>query len=97
VGHYERNLSIDTKVPARPDSLYGVSKTFGDNLASFYFDRFGIESVRRRIGTSIPGHKDRRHRTGRPQRPRCQVSGGYLLQVGALRRRPAVKPFFKAG
>jgi len=61
VGYYERNTTIDTKVPTRPDSLYGVSKTFGENLASFYFDKFGIESVCLRIGTSIPEPKDRRH------------------------------------
>jgi uronate dehydrogenase len=61
VGYYERNTTIDTKVPTRPDSLYGVSKTFGENLASFYFDKFGIESVCLRIGTSIPEPQDRRH------------------------------------
>lgn len=61
IGYYERNQTIDTKVPTRPDSLYGVSKTFGENLASFYFDKFGIESVCLRIGTSIPEPKDRRH------------------------------------
>lgn len=61
VGYYERTQTIDTKVPTRPDSLYGVSKTFGENLASFYFDKFGIESVCLRIGTSIPEPLDRRH------------------------------------
>jgi uronate dehydrogenase len=61
VGYYERNHTIDTKAPTRPDSLYGVSKTFAENLASFYFDKFGIESVCLRIGTSIPEPLDRRH------------------------------------
>lgn len=61
IGYYERTQTIGTKVPARPDSLYGVSKTFGENLASFYFDKFGIESVCLRIGTSIAEPKDRRH------------------------------------
>ena len=61
VGYYERNHTIDTRVPTRPDSLYGVSKTFGENLASFYHDKFGIESVCLRIGTSIPEPLDRRH------------------------------------
>lgn len=61
IGFYERTQTIDTKVPTKPDSLYGVSKTFGENLASFYFDKFGIESVCLRIGTSIPEPKDRRH------------------------------------
>jgi uronate dehydrogenase len=61
VGYYERNHTIDAKVPTRPDSLYGVSKTFGENLASYYFDQFGIESVCLRIGSCFPEPTDRRH------------------------------------
>ena len=61
IGYYERNQTIDARVPTKPDSLYGVSKTFGENLASLYFDKFGIESVCLRIGSSIPEPKDRRH------------------------------------
>ena len=60
-GYYERNQTIDATVPTRPDSLYGVSKTFGENLAKLYFDKFGIESVVLRIGTCIPEPVDRRH------------------------------------
>lgn len=61
VGYYERNHTVDAKVPTRPDSLYGVSKTFGENLASYYFDKFGIESVCLRIGSCFPEPTDRRH------------------------------------
>jgi uronate dehydrogenase len=61
VGYYERNHTIDAKVPTRPDSLYGVSKTFGENLASYYFDKFGIESVCLRIGSCLLEPTDRRH------------------------------------
>lgn len=61
VGYYERNHIIDAKVPTRPDSLYGVTKTFGENLASYYFDKFGIESVCLRIGSCYPEPADRRH------------------------------------
>ncbi len=61
VGYYERNHTIDAKVPTRPDTLYGVSKTFGENLASLYFDKFGIESVCLRIGSCFPEPADRRH------------------------------------
>jgi uronate dehydrogenase len=61
VGYYERTHTIDTRVPTKPDSLYGVSKTFGENLASMYFDKFGIESVCLRIGTCIAEPVDRRH------------------------------------
>ena len=36
------------------------SKAFGENLAQFYFDRYGIETVSLRIGSSFAEPKDRR-------------------------------------
>ena len=44
----------------RPDGHYGLSKAFGENLSRFYFDRYGIETVCLRIGSSFPAPKDRR-------------------------------------
>jgi uronate dehydrogenase len=44
----------------RPDGLYGLSKAFGENLAQFYFDRYGLESVCVRIGSSFAEPRDRR-------------------------------------
>jgi uronate dehydrogenase len=38
--------------PFRPDSLYGVSKAFGETLARLYFDKFGIECLAIRICTA---------------------------------------------
>ncbi|MFD8749397.1 NAD-dependent epimerase/dehydratase family protein [Kitasatospora sp. NPDC059577] len=35
----------------RPDTYYGLSKCFGENLASLYADRHGIETVSLRIGS----------------------------------------------
>jgi uronate dehydrogenase len=61
IGYYERNQTVDASMPTRPDSLYGVSKTFGENLSRYYFDKFGIESVCLRIGSSFPKPTDRRH------------------------------------
>ena len=61
IGYYERNQTIDAGVPTRPDSLYGVSKTFVENLSRYYFDKFGIESVCVRIGSCFPKPLDRRH------------------------------------
>lgn len=61
VGFHERNTTIDASAPTRPDSLYGVSKTFGENLSRYYFDKFGIESVCLRIGSCFPEPTDRRH------------------------------------
>ena len=61
IGYYERTETIDGTAPTRPDSLYGVSKTFVENLGRYYFDKFGIESVNIRIGSCFPEPTDRRH------------------------------------
>ncbi|MCR6497541.1 NAD(P)-dependent oxidoreductase [Shinella sp. CPCC 101442] len=61
IGYYERTETIDGTVPTRPDSLYGVSKTFVENLGRYYFDKFGIETVSIRIGSCFPEPTDRRH------------------------------------
>ena len=61
VGFHPREHTIDASAPTRPDSLYGVSKTFGENLSRYYFDKFGIESVCMRIGSCFPKPVDRRH------------------------------------
>ncbi len=39
----------DTRVMHRPDTFYGLSKTFVEDLASLYWDKFGVESVCLRI------------------------------------------------
>ena len=59
-GFYRQDQVIDTAAPVRPDGLYGVSKAFGESLSRFYFDRYGIETVCLRIGSSFPEPRDRR-------------------------------------
>jgi uronate dehydrogenase len=58
IGFYRQDQRIDADVPLRPDTNYGVSKAFGEQLARFYFDRYGIESVCLRIGSSFPEPRD---------------------------------------
>ena len=60
IGFHPRNRVIDADDPPRPDSFYGVSKAFGEDLSRFYFDRYGIETVCLRIGSCFPEPKDRR-------------------------------------
>jgi len=60
IGFYEQSETIDDRVPHRPDGYYGLSKSFGENLAQFYFDRYGIETVSIRIGSSFPEPANRR-------------------------------------
>ncbi len=50
----------DTRVPHRPDSFYGLTKTFTEDLASLYWDKFGVESVMLRICSCFPEPRDRR-------------------------------------
>jgi len=60
IGFYRQGERIDANVPLRPDGYYGASKAFGEQLSRFYFDRYGIETVCLRIGSSFTQAKDRR-------------------------------------
>ncbi|MER5180622.1 NAD(P)-dependent oxidoreductase [Streptomyces sp. NPDC002896] len=42
-------IPIDT--PRRPDTFYGLSKSFAEDLAQFYWDKHGLETVSVRIGS----------------------------------------------
>jgi uronate dehydrogenase len=59
-GFYRQDEKIDARVPRRPDGYYGLSKSFGEDTAQFYFDRYGIETVSIRIGSAFLEPKDRR-------------------------------------
>lgn len=59
-GFYSQGETIDADAPPRPDSLYGLSKAFGEDLSRFYFERYGIETACVRIGSSFPEPADRR-------------------------------------
>lgn len=43
-------LALDA--PFRADSLYGLSKVWGEAMARMYWDKYGIESISVRIGTA---------------------------------------------
>jgi len=59
-GFYSQGETITPLAPKRPDGYYGLSKAFGEDLAQFYFDRHGLETVSLRIGSSFPAPVDRR-------------------------------------
>ncbi|MFF5972787.1 NAD-dependent epimerase/dehydratase family protein [Streptomyces sp. NPDC012769] len=48
----EPPVPVDT--PHRPDTFYGLSKAFGEDLAQFYWDKHGVETVSVRIGSCFP-------------------------------------------
>ena len=60
IGYHKQDTRLDGLSMTRPDSLYGVSKVFGESMASMYFDKFGIETASIRIGSTFP--EPRSHR-----------------------------------
>ena len=60
IGYHTRETRLDADSPTRPDSLYGVSKVYGEAVARLYYDKFGIESLLLRIGSCFPEPKDLR-------------------------------------
>lgn len=60
IGFYKQDEHIDAHAARRPDGYYGLSKSFGEDMAQFYFDRWGIETVSIRIGSSFPEPLNRR-------------------------------------
>lgn len=51
IGFLPRGAHIDADTPVRPDSWYGMSKAFGEVLAAFFCDKFGMNIVSIRIGS----------------------------------------------
>ncbi|MFF1285160.1 NAD-dependent epimerase/dehydratase family protein [Streptomyces sp. NPDC058299] len=45
---------IPVATPRRPDTFYGLSKCFGEDLAQLYWDKHGLETVSVRIGSCFP-------------------------------------------
>lgn len=60
IGFHKQGEMLDANSPRRPDGYYGLSKSYGEDLSRFYFDRYGIETACLRIGSSFPEPKDRR-------------------------------------
>jgi uronate dehydrogenase len=60
IGFHSVQTKLDGKSEQRPDSIYGLSKCFGEDLATYYHDKFGVETVSIRIGSSFPEPRDRR-------------------------------------
>ena len=49
-GFYEKEGKVSApELAVRPDSMYGVSKAYGEALGRFYFDQYGIGSYNLRI------------------------------------------------
>jgi uronate dehydrogenase len=53
VGFYPRGQRLDASVPCRPDSRYGLSKCWGEDVGSLYADKYGVKSLHIRIGNAL--------------------------------------------
>jgi uronate dehydrogenase len=49
-GFYPRSRRVGPDDPVRPDTLYGVTKVFGEALGRLYADKFDLEVICLRIG-----------------------------------------------
>lgn len=59
-GFYRRDEKIDHRVYPKPDSRYGLSKVFGEQLGSLYADKYGMEVFCMRIGNVNVAPADKR-------------------------------------
>ncbi len=50
MGFYKRTDRIDHTTYPKPDGRYGLSKMFGEGVASLYADKYGVSSLCIRIG-----------------------------------------------
>ncbi|MES0826971.1 NAD-dependent epimerase/dehydratase family protein [Ruegeria sp. SCP11] len=60
IGYHPVTKRLDANSVPRPDGLYGVSKVFGEALATMYFDKLGQETAIVRIGSCYAKPKDHR-------------------------------------
>ena len=60
IGMHARANTIDDHCEPRPDTRYGLSKAFGEDLGRLYAYKFGIRSMNIRIGSCFPKPFDAR-------------------------------------
>jgi uronate dehydrogenase len=60
VGLYRRTEKLDHHVTPRPDGRYGLSKAFGEDLASLYAYKHGIRAFCMRIGSCFGNPSNQR-------------------------------------
>jgi len=61
IGFHRRTTKLNETSTKRPDSHYGLSKAFGEDLSRLYADKFNIKSMCIRIGSCLKIPEDRRH------------------------------------
>jgi uronate dehydrogenase len=60
VGMYPAGRRLEVTSPLRPDSLYALTKAFGEDTAAYYAYKYGIRGFCMRIGSFTERPKNRR-------------------------------------
>ncbi len=60
IGFHERTERLDRDCSLMPDSLYGLSKAYGELLGTLYWQKHQVETVFVRIGSCLPEPIDQR-------------------------------------
>jgi len=60
IGMHDRATTLDHTCEARPDTRYGLSKAFGEDLGRLYAYKHGIRCLNMRIGSCFPKPFDER-------------------------------------
>ena len=60
IGFWKRTDKIDHTAVCKPDSRYGLSKAFGEDVSRFYAYKHGIRGFNMRIGSCFPKPENRR-------------------------------------
>ena len=60
IGFWRRSDRLDEEAAPKPDSRYGLSKAFGEDLAYLYAQKYGIQALCIRIGSCYPEPTDQR-------------------------------------
>lgn len=72
---------LTEKEQPAPDSLYGVSKLFGENLCWYYANRYGMECISMRIGWVRRVHDNpKKHIEGEPEGSQQYIRSMHLSQ-----------------
>jgi len=91
MGMYSYESFFTPDLPARPDTYYGISKAFAEDMLRYYWDKYGMEAVCLRIGSFQPEPQDVRqlatwlsHRDAVElvYRSLAQPQVGYLIVLG---------------
>lgn len=59
-GMYPVGKQLDHLTPARPDSLYGLTKAFGEDATAYYAYKYRLRAMCLRIGSFTPVPRNRR-------------------------------------